>query len=223
VLQRIALIGQNRYVGAAVVGSIAGLLLLLFFLLIRGQRETVVLELHPLADTANIHVYVGGNVTSPGLYMLPRGSRVSHALEAAGGVLTNSDMSGIGMAAPLRDSDQIIIPARQPTPVAQAPATANTSVSGWQSNGIATPPPAEIPSQPSIPGSEVEPDAPININNATAHDLGRLPGIGPAIAERIIEYRIYNGPFQTVEELAGVSGISERMVDEFRHLISLGY
>lgn len=64
-----------------------------------------------------------------------------------------------------------------------------------------------------------ESTGPININTATAEELDSLPGIGPVIAERIIEHREASGGFSSIEELADVSGISERMVDEMNHLI----
>ena len=65
-------------------------------------------------------------------------------------------------------------------------------------------------------------DGRVNINTATSAELIALPGIGEALSARIIEYREQHGPFQTVEELAEVSGISERMVEELRDLITIG-
>ncbi|MEX1158347.1 MAG: ComEA family DNA-binding protein, partial [Thermomicrobiales bacterium] len=140
----------------------------------------------------------------PGLYTLPRGSRVADAIELAGDVTTTGDTSGLGMAAVLEDADQIIVPARQ---VIVAP-TAAPTVSGG---------PGPAATRPPLTGV-----APININTASASELDTLPGIGPALSARIIEHRESNGPFQTVDELEAVSGISERMVNEMRALITIG-
>ena len=63
---------------------------------------------------------------------------------------------------------------------------------------------------------------PININTASAAELEALPGIGPALAERIIEYRNEHGPFSTIDALVDVQGVSERMVEDFRDQVTVG-
>lgn len=221
-LQRLAQAGQNRYVGAAVVGSLLGVILLLFFLLIRGQRETVVLNVQPVGDASVIQVYVGGEVAAPGLYSLPRGERVADAVNAAGGLLQSADTSNLGLASPLRDADQIIVPRKQSTPVApvQGGAGAPVPTATQQSASF-------VPFAPQATSPPFQPTpmntAPVNINTAGVEELDVLPGVGPAIAARIVEYRLQNGPFQTLEELAEVSGISDRMVEELRPLLTLGF
>jgi competence protein ComEA len=108
------------------------------------------------------------------------------------------------MAAVIEDADQIIVPALR---TAATPASVRP-VSG--ASGVATvEPPATT-------------QAAININTATTTELDALPGVGPAIAARIIEHRELNGPFRTVDDLEAVSGISQRMVNEMRHLITVG-
>lgn len=184
----------------ALAGGLLGSLLLIFFLLVRGQRDVIVLQVQPLDDPSVIRVYVGGEVVNPGLYSLPRGSRTLDAIEEAGGLRTDADTSGIGLASPLRDADQIIIPAR-------AAATAVTYGIG------------QLPSSATEP---VDVSAPININRATVEELQRLPGIGPVIAQRVIDYRLANGLFQTVEDFAAVDGISDAMVAEYGSTITTG-
>jgi len=196
-----------RYVG---LGVLTGLVLLTVALVWRGARtETIVLHVQPVDDARTIHVYVGGAVESPGVYSLDRGSRVADAISAAGGVTTEGDTSALGMAAPLRDADQIIIPARpsqQPSPVAAgSPASGNAPVSTSFSTDQS---PAD--------------EKPININTAGVEQLDLLPGIGPAIAGRIVEFRLRNGFFRSVDELDKIQGISERMVDELRPLVTIG-
>lgn len=73
-----------------------------------------------------------------------------------------------------------------------------------------------------IPGPAATTTPPININTASQHELEELPGIGPALAQRIIEHRQAEGPFDDVADLALVSGISTRMVEEFEHLVTTG-
>ncbi len=77
---------------------------------------------------------------------------------------------------------------------------------------------------PSLPPTtdETEPAGPININTATAEELESLPGIGPVIAQRIVEYREANGPFQTVSQLTMVSGIGISTLEELMELITVG-
>jgi competence protein ComEA len=143
-----------------------------------------------------IVVAIDGAVGTPGVYELPGGSRVQHALNAAGGLTSNADLAAVNPAAPLEDGERILVPFKAtPAPVAQSDQT---------------------------PPAQPENSSPLNINTATVDELDELPGIGEVIAERIVAYRESNGAFATVDELAEVSGISERMVDELRPLITAG-
>lgn len=208
--RRMAEVAQNRYVGVAVIGSITGVLLLLFFLIMRGQRDTVVLQVQPIDDRSIIQVYVGGEVATPGLYSIPRGSRIFDAVNAAGGLLSGADTSAIGLASPLNDADQVIIPPRAQATFTPQPAPATSHPA------VATEFGSAVPSLKAEAG-------PINVNTASAIELELLPDIGPIIAQRIVDYRLQHGPFQSLEELAEISGISERMVFELQTLITLGH
>lgn len=204
-MNRFRSVFSGRVWAAIVSGSLIGVLVFAIALLWRGGKgETIILQVQPVDDPNIVRVYVGGEVVTPGLYSLPRGSRVAEAIQAAGGATAVGDTAGFGMAAVVEDADQIIVPARRAfaTPVSILP------VSG--ASGVATTQP------PAIAATT------ININTATAAELDSLPGIGPAIASRVIEHRELNGPFRTIDELEAVSGISERMVNEMRHLITVG-
>lgn len=206
----------NRWSRAIILGSLIGLVLFTALQLWRGrQHDTLVLQVQPLSDPNIIQVYVGGAVARPGLYRLPRGSRAAQAIDAAGGATADGDTTAIGMAAPLEDADQLIVPARR--------AAATPPPQGGSLTPPTVPPPgtAGQPAAPT-PTASTSPAGPVNINTAGVADLDALPGIGPAIAQRVIDYREANGPFQTVEELAEVRGISEAMVAELRPLITLG-
>jgi competence protein ComEA len=195
--QRFGQIAGNenaRYVG---LGVLFGLILLTVALIWRGSRgETIVLEVQPIADRSKLRVYVGGAVEAPGLYTLERGSRVADAISAAGGVTANGDVNGLGMAAPLRDADQIIVASRAPTASAAAGSEAG--------------------------GTEATTESPVNINLADSDELEQLPGIGPTIAARIIDYRQRTGFFRSVDDLEAIQWISERMVEELRPLVTTG-
>lgn len=210
-------VGQNRTVGAAAAGGVVGIILLMLFLLLRGQRDTVVLQVQPITDSSIVRVYVGGEVTAPGLYSLQRGSRVADAIDAAGGLLSSADIAGLGMAAILEDADQIVVPQRRSLPTAASQPVATPAV------GLAGPAATTVPPQATAVVEPTPADGLININSATLEELDRLPGIGPVLAGRIVDYRLQNGPFQTLEELEAVQGISMRMVDELRPLITLGH
>ena len=187
---------RSRWLAAGLAGALVGVIVLLVVLLARSPRDTVILNVEPDPDPNQLRVWVGGEVARPGIYTLSRGARVADALAAAGGVLERGDASSLGMAEPVADSEQIIVPPQQ----AAAPASTAAETA------------------PSLPAG----NGAININTASAAQLEELPGIGPALAERVIAYREQHGPFQTVEELAEVSGISDRMVDELRALITTG-
>jgi competence protein ComEA len=203
----------NRWLRWLLGGALLGALLLAVFLLLRGrQHDTLVLDVQPIGDPNAIRVYVGGEVTSPGLYDLPRDSRVAEAIDAAGGVTPDGDTSKLGMAARLNDADQVIVPARKPTPLPTSPPAQQSGAVAGTPNDAPTAPAADTP----------EPSGPIDINTASVTELDALPGIGPALAQRIVDYREANGPFQTVEELADVRGISDTMVETLAPLITVG-
>jgi competence protein ComEA len=199
VYQRLRWIAGHEHARVIGLGALAGLILLTVALVWRGERgETIVLEVRGVDDRSTIRIYVGGAVHTPGLYTLERGSRVADAIDAAGGITIDGDTSGLGMAAPLRDADQIIVNMKTPTP----DASRVLLESGHPNPGAAA--------------------TPININSAGAQLLETLPGIGPALASRIIDYRQTNGFFRSVDELEQIQGISQRMVEELRPLVTTG-
>ncbi|GIW04210.1 MAG: hypothetical protein KatS3mg059_0830 [Thermomicrobiales bacterium] len=149
----------------------------------------------------SIVVSVEGAVARPGVYTLPTGSRVNDALVAAGGVTADADLTALNLAARLRDGQRLIVPS-----VLAASADELSS-----SRGSPVP---SLPAQETASGR-------ININTATIDELDTLPGIGPAKAQAIVEYRTAHGPFRTVDELVLVDGISPAMLDRLRPLITV--
>ena len=148
------------------------------------------------AGSGQIVVDVDGAVAHPGLYKLPPGSRVQAALAAAGGLSPQADAHRINRAAKLHDGQKLYV-------LSQGESAPPQAASGGQS--------CEGQSCTSADGADAGSDAEgqglVNINTANATQLTQLPGIGPAIAQKIIDYRTANGPFTSVDDLTKVPGI----------------
>lgn len=139
-----------------------------------------------IVSNVAIAVYVSGAVASPGIVRLPPDARVNDAVRKAGPT-DDADLAMVNLAERLSDGDHVVVPS-----IARP--------------GRATPVP---------PSSEID-AASIDINTADAAELDRLPGIGPALAGAIIDYRTAHGPFTSIDSIALVDGISPRMVEGFR-------
>jgi competence protein ComEA len=145
------------------------------------------------SSTAILTIDVAGAVRRPGLYRLPHGSRVADAITRAGGMDRTAEASLVNLAAPLADGEQVLVPA-------------GVSAGG----GAATAAPAS---------SAPSPTSPVNLNSATAEQLDALPGVGPATAQKIIDYRTQHGPFTSVDDLDAISGIGPARIATLRPLV----
>lgn len=133
---------------------------------------------------APVVVHVDGAVASPGVVTLVAGSRVADAVAAAGGVTEGANTTGVNLAAPVTDGQQVVVPeVGEPVPVA---ADTTGAAAAPQSGGL------------------------VNINTAGPDALDALPGVGESTARAIVEEREANGPFSSVEDLVRVSGIGEK-------------
>ncbi|GAB3171444.1 hypothetical protein GCM10027059_39760 [Myceligenerans halotolerans] len=143
------------------------------------------------AGAAGLEVvaHVVGAVRDPGLVELPGGARIADAVEAAGGPTDEADLSGVNLARPVADGEQIHVPKPGETPVTSGD-------------------PGAVPD---TGGGDV-----VDLNTADAATLETLPGIGPALAQRIIDWRTANGPFASVDELDDVSGIGPAVLEQIR-------
>ncbi|AEF94740.1 competence protein ComEA helix-hairpin-helix repeat protein [Desulfotomaculum nigrificans CO-1-SRB] len=151
-------------------------------------------------------VHVDGAVEKPGVYKLPPGSRVNDAVAQAV-ALPEADLSALNLAAPLKDGEKLVV-ARKGEP-ANAPAVAQQPVRSGAAAGSAAPTTAQ------------KSTGLININTASSAELESLPGIGPTLANRIIQHRQANGPFQSIEDLKNVSGIGDKKFADLQHLITV--
>lgn len=146
-----------------------------------------------------IVVEVDGAVATPGIVRLPAGSRLHDAIDATGGLAPDADTTSLNLAARIGDGERVDIPIR--TSLADL---ATPFDSGGE--GLADDPVGAL----------------IDINNAGVSELDQLPGVGPVIAERIVDYREINGPFSSIEELGAIEGISLEMAEELRPMVTLG-
>lgn len=155
------------------------------------------------APAGRIVVHVVGAVVSPGVVVLADGARVADAIAAAGGAASDADTEQLNLARVLGDGEQVRVPHAGEQLVAPDP---GPSPPGGASGGGAA-----GASGGSTPGGGV-----VNINTAGAAELESLPGIGPALAARIVEYRDGHGPFASVDDLTDVPGIGPAKLEALR-------
>lgn len=146
---------------------------------------------------ATIVVSVIGFVATPGLVTLPEGSRVADAIAASGGATPETDLTTVNLARVLTDGEQIAV---------GVPGVADV---GGDTSGT--------PGAPAGVGN----GAKINLNTASAEDFDSLPGIGPVIATRIIDFRTKNGKFKSVDDLSNVSGIGPSIMANIKDLVTV--
>lgn len=148
------------------------------------------------ASSGQIVVDVDGAVAHPGLYKLPPDSRVQAALAAAGGLSPQADVHRINRAAKLHDGQKLYVLSQGES----GPPQAASSGQGCEGQACSS-------AEGGVAGSDLEGQGLVNINTANATQLTQLPGVGPAIAQKIIDYRTANGPFTSVDDLTKVPGI----------------
>ena len=154
-----------------------------------------------LPSAANITVYVSGEVVKPGVYVLLATARVIDALQAAGGATSTADLVVVNLAAPLVDAAQVFIPRMGSTPRVTLPrphAGVNLPIAGGSGGAGAG---------AGAGGGATSAAGIVDINSATLSDLDALPGVGPSTAQAIIDYRVANGPYASVDDLLNVRGI----------------
>jgi competence protein ComEA len=151
----------------------------------------------PSAAPSTVYVHVAGQVRRPGLVRLAPGARVADALAKAGGATGRADLAAVNLARAVVDGEQVFVPSPgEPPPAAAGPAGSGPAGSGPAASA-----------------------GPVDLNTADETALDALPGVGPVIAGRIVEWRTKNGNFTSVEELTEVPGIGEATLEKLRPLV----
>lgn len=151
------------------------------------------------SSAAEVYVDVDGAVVRPGVYRLKDGARVSQAIDAAGGLTAEADVTGLNRASKITDGQKIYVPTvgeqQAAAAVGGAESGAATTLGAGSSSGL------------------------VNINTASAAELQTLSGIGPSMAQSIIDERTQNGAFASVDDLMRVSGIGEKKLAKIKDCI----
>jgi competence protein ComEA len=189
----------QRYRGwilfAAVLVALAGIII---FQAMRPRPQPIVLltpaplpSPEPTPTPSPLRVYVSGAVHNPDVVLLPAGSIVKDALLAAGGAAADADLDRVNLALAVTEGQHVYVPRRGEADL-----------------------PVPLPAQRASVGLKV------NINTADTTALESLPGIGPSLAQRILDYRQAHGPFARIEDIQEVSGIGPATFAKIQDLIT---
>jgi competence protein ComEA len=173
-----------------------------------GSPTTLAAAPTSVATTAPAEVVVqaAGAVATPGVYHVTVGARVVDVVTAAGGPTTDADLQAVALAAKVTDGARVYVPR-----VGEVVSTDTAGATGTDGGGAAV----GITSGPDPPTAA----APLDLNQATEVELEALPGVGPAIAQAIVDYRTEHGPFAAVDDLLDVRGIGPAKLDGFRDVV----
>jgi competence protein ComEA len=165
------------------------------------------------ASDQKVTVHVCGEVVKPGLYAVAGGTRVHQVLKLAGGATKDADLSAVNLAAEVQDGQQISVPSKASAAAAPAPVPVASSPAGAK-----TPQQWRAPTPP-FTGK-------VNINRATVAQFDLLPGIGPAYAQKIVEYRSRlkaetGQGFTRVEQLMEIPGIGPKRFADIKDHVTL--
>jgi competence protein ComEA len=147
------------------------------------------------ATSADVIVHVAGAVVRPGLVKIAPGARMADALAAAGGPRPDADLDQVNLAAKVGDGDRVYVPRRGEAP----PPTGGVGASSNGSSSAKT--------------------GPVDLNSAGPDELDGLPGVGPATAKAIVEYRTRHGRFKTIDDLLAVPGIGPAKLATLKPLV----
>lgn len=163
-----------------------------------SERVTVSASLpsdQPIVKPASIYVHVVGEVTSPGIYELDSGSRLVDVIFAASGFSKNADQASINLAREVTDGEQVVV-----FKLGAAPQLVGSAgAAGVSGQGAVQ----------------------VSLNRATQAELEGLPGVGPALAGRMIDWRTANGGFKKKEDLLNVSGIGDKLFAGIKNQVTL--
>lgn len=149
------------------------------------------------AAKSMIYVYICGAVANPGVYEIAEGSRLFEAIDAAGGMLGEADLTSQNLARVLQDGEQIQILTKDEVKVLEEAGISVQTENTPKSNGL------------------------ININTASVQELTTLTGIGESRAQAIVEYRESNGFFKSIDGIKNVTGIKDALFEKIKNQITV--
>jgi competence protein ComEA len=147
-----------------------------------------------VVKAATIYVHIVGEIVAPGIYELDSGARIVDVIFAAGGFSEKADQASVNLAREVTDGEQVVV-----FRVGQAPSSTMGGVGSTSSSG----------------GSQ------ISLNRGSQAELEQLPGVGPALAARMIDWRTANGGFKKKEDLLNISGIGDKLFAGIKDEVTL--
>ena len=165
-----------------------------------------------------IKVDIVGEIVKPGVYELTEGQRIEDLIKLAGGLKKSADRASVNFALKLKDEQKVVVPAK-PIPGAPKPLLSNRKAAP----NVSSPLPGDSSRErlPARSNRKQPPANPISINSASEIDFQTLPGIGPSMARKILDYRTENGDFSQIEDLRKVKGMGEKLFEKIREWITL--
>ncbi|MDX1665485.1 MAG: helix-hairpin-helix domain-containing protein, partial [Candidatus Promineifilaceae bacterium] len=145
-----------------------------------------------------VRVYISGAISESAVYELPPGSIVADLVEAAGSFSEDAARDAVNLALPVADGMHVHIPSLEEVDTESAPPLISAPTPSTPGGGTGS-----AHSEEEAAGGRV------NLNTATLAELDTLPGVGPATAQKIVDYREAYGPFERIEDVMNVSGIGE--------------
>ena len=152
-------------------------------------------------------IHITGSVKNPGIVKLKEGSRIEDAIESAGGLTENADITKVNLAYVVEDGTKIKIPSASEEDIGE-----EDIIDSKSGDNI-------IIEENAVPSNNSTQT--ININKATEKEFETLPGIGPSLASKIIEYRNQNGKFESIEDIKNVNGIGDNKYEKIKDLITV--
>lgn len=204
-------------VGAFIVLTLVGYILLPKDEIVIDTNEEI--KLSDLDDNVEEHlktifVHIEGAVNSPGIKEVPKGTRIFEVIEMADGETADADISKINLASILKDEQKIVVPYKiivdETLNKVQEQAQAQSKNQAQSQS-----------TKDKTSSSTAESVVFVNLNSADINELQKLVGIGPSMAQKILDYREENGYFNSIEEIKNVSGIGEAKFEKIKDNISV--
>jgi len=177
----------------------------------RGRRSRTLREVVP---GGHVVVYVAGEVLRRGVYTLPASARAVDALALAGGPSADADLVAVNLAAPLTDGEELAVPPKGAAFAAPASTSRRSGGPAHRHGAKRGHRKRRAAAEAATGAAEDVPTQLVDLNVADENELETLPGIGPALASRIVEFREINGPYASLDDLLDVGGMTQRKLDD---------